>query len=660
MEQDIRTLEFYLKHEEEIRLEKDKFLSGEAIDLSIIPRHIHESWLRSKSYGVNPYVAVSEGEHKVVLHNAEQFLEKFSNQYEPIQVNLRHFERLFGIKILFTGMNGYPLLGSNQKADKLFLPAQEEVIGTTSATIARIERKICGCFGYQNYKTQFCRQFCVSAPILLDDKKSMVGVVTLMLCPEKTEEQNALVLPLIELLTTTYRLLYTHRTEDEYTTDLFMSALPELANGIVLVNRDGQIKAKNHLAELLLKIDKKNQSKKIVELLENRSKMSDTNLSAVFEYETPQVDISNVSNHSATLYIINPHKNKKHIDVNINQNANYTFKDLLGDDPGFLRAKNEAFVVAPTNASVLIYGETGSGKELFAQSIHNGSLRREAPFVAINCGAISENLIESELFGYEPGSFTGASAKGKIGVLEAASGGTLFLDEVESMPMYVQVRLLRVLSIGLITRVGGIKEIPVDVRVISATKSDLLKTGTRWDFREDLYFRLSTCRIHIPPLRERRHDIFVLAKHFIEKNGKELGYSGITVTDSFMESLYYYDWKGNVRELENAIERALIFMNPEKKILDRMLLDSKMLEISDQNRREALRVDTVKDMNAGFNLIKQNEEQIIQKQLVEMGYNVKMTAQCLGISYQTLYRKIQSSLLLRETMRRRKNMKKTL
>jgi transcriptional regulator with PAS, ATPase and Fis domain len=332
----------------------------------------------------------------------------------------------------------------------------------------------------------------------------------------------------------------------------------------------------------------------------------------------------------------------------------HTFKDLLGNDPDFLRAKHEAFIVAPTNASVLIHGETGSGKELFAQSIHNGSLRQDGPFIAINCGAISESLIESELFGYEAGSFTGASTKGKMGVLEVASGGTLFLDEVESMPIHVQIRLLRVLSIGLINRVGGIKEIPVNIRVISATKSDLLKMGTEGSFREDLYFRLSTCHIRIPPLRERRGDIPVLVKHFVDKIGKEMGYNGVTFTDSFVESLYYYDWRGNVRELENTIERALIFMNPEKKILDRILLDSEMLKISDRNRTKAPGVNMVKNMGSRVNLIKQNEEQIIQKQLTEMGYNVKITAQCLGISYQTLYRKIQNSSLLRETIRRRK------
>ena len=240
--------------------------------------------------------------------------------------------------------------------------------------------------------------------------------------------------------------------------------------------------------------------------------------------------------------------------------AKYAFNDILGDSPAIRSTIQIARSYAASRASVLILGETGTGKELFAQSIHNASDRRDGPFVAINCAAVSNSLLESELFGYEAGSFTGASRGGREGVFELAHGGTLFLDEIGEIPRETQVELLRVLQEKESRRVGGSRVIPVDVRIIAATNKDLLQETVEGRFREDLYYRLDVLDLKLPPLRERGDDVKILGLHLFRQlpGGK----------DPIMQSQFLYlleqagpyQWYGNIRELQNFVERANILM----------------------------------------------------------------------------------------------------
>ncbi len=240
--------------------------------------------------------------------------------------------------------------------------------------------------------------------------------------------------------------------------------------------------------------------------------------------------------------------------------AKYAFNDILGDSPAIRSTIQIARSYAASRASVLILGETGTGKELFAQSIHNASDRRDGPFVAINCAAVSNSLLESVLFGYEAGSFTGASRGGREGVFELAHGGTLFLDEIGEIPRETQVELLRVLQEKEIRRVGGSRVIPVDVRIIAATNKDLLQETVEGRFREDLYYRLDVLDLKLPPLRERGDDVKILGLHLFRQlpGGK----------DPIMQSQFLYlleqagpyQWYGNIRELQNFVERANILM----------------------------------------------------------------------------------------------------
>jgi propionate catabolism operon transcriptional regulator len=242
--------------------------------------------------------------------------------------------------------------------------------------------------------------------------------------------------------------------------------------------------------------------------------------------------------------------------------AKYSFDDLIGTSAPFLRAVHTARRFAGTDLTVLIAGESGSGKELFAQAIHNAGARSGQPFVALNCAAFPESLLESELFGYEEGAFTGSRRGGKRGLFETAHTGTLFLDEIGDMPLSLQTRLLRVLQEREIIRVGGVAPIPVDVRVIAATHQPLQEMMAERRFRQDLYYRINTLRLGLPPLRDRPHDIGALAHTLLERSLKRMGSTldSRAVLAPLLPFLVAYAWPGNVRELENIADRIAVHL----------------------------------------------------------------------------------------------------
>lgn len=294
---------------------------------------------------------------------------------------------------------------------------------------------------------------------------------------------------------------------------------------------------------------------------------------------------------------------------------------------------------------MLVIGESGTGKELFAQAIHNSSDRANEPFVAINCGAIPPELIESELFGYVAGAFTGALKSGKTGKLELAHGGTLFFDEVESMPLTVQIKLLRALSTKKICRVGGVEEVPINIRLISACKGDLLDDADKGNFREDLYYRISTILVSLPPLRKRKGDIPLLAEHFLKLCGADLGAMELTMEKKFLNALSDYSWRGNIRELRNVIERAIV-LRKESTELGLNLLPERII-------KSHLYKDTKKVLEPSFSasarksekfdLLKIAEEIAIEKVFIEENGNITKISKVLGISKPTLYSKINKS-----------------
>ncbi|MBQ1484501.1 MAG: sigma 54-interacting transcriptional regulator [Eubacterium sp.] len=313
--------------------------------------------------------------------------------------------------------------------------------------------------------------------------------------------------------------------------------------------------------------------------------------------------------------------------------ARHTFADLLGESPAFLRAKEQAEVYAAFDSPLMIYGETGTGKELFAQSIHNASPRKDQPFVAINCAALTETLIDSELFGYVKGAFTGASKDGKQGLFEIANNGTIFLDEISETSLSIQAKLLRVIQEGEVIRVGGDKVIKVNTRVVCATNKDLPALIRDGRFRDDLYYRLAVLDVAIPPLRERPGDIRLLAEAFLMSSAKKFGKQIEGISPRAMDMLASMPFYGNVRELQSVIERLVI--TSDEPVISVRSLDRISLRTFDSAAAGRRQISEPLS-------IKGNERQLIIDALAECGGAKRDAAQMLGIDLSTLYRKLKS------------------
>ncbi len=298
---------------------------------------------------------------------------------------------------------------------------------------------------------------------------------------------------------------------------------------------------------------------------------------------------------------------------------------IVGESDGIKKVLKAVEDVAPTDVSVLITGESGTGKEMVARAIHYSSLRRFEPLVVVSCGSLPEGLIESELFGYERGAFTGALYK-KKGKFEAANGGTLFLDEIGELTPKMQVDLLRVLQEKEICRIGSNKTMKVDFRVISATNRDLKKMVEEKTFREDLFYRLNVYNIHIPPLRERKEDIPLLVEHFIKQLKRRMGKEIEGITPQALKKLMKYPWPGNVRELENAVERAFVVAH------GKLITTEDFSFLGDRNPEL--------EIPSGISL-SELEKIHIEKVLEECDYNISQAAKILDIDRTTLYNKMK-------------------
>jgi DNA-binding NtrC family response regulator len=307
---------------------------------------------------------------------------------------------------------------------------------------------------------------------------------------------------------------------------------------------------------------------------------------------------------------------------------------LIGQSTGIESVKRLISKVAPTDSTVLVTGETGTGKELVARGVHDQSARADMPFVAINCGALPESLIESELFGHRKGSFTGADEH-RVGLFEVADGGTLFLDEIGELPKSMQAKLLRVLESGEIRRVGENQSLTVNVRVVCATHRRLEEMVEQGDFRQDLMFRINTFEICLPPLRERAEDIPELANHLLKRTRSHLRPGDATFTPAALEKLKQHEWPGNVRELANVVEHASI-------LCDQLPIDVEHLPERLGARR--LRVETPPTVGAAVPStaisLRDLEMQAIYQALERNGGNKPKTAEELGISLKTLYNKL--------------------
>ncbi|MCH4166350.1 MAG: sigma 54-interacting transcriptional regulator [Megasphaera sp.] len=430
--------------------------------------------------------------------------------------------------------------------------------------------------------------------------------------------------------------------------------IENINSGLIYIDIHGNVKTINRTAIVLLGIKKSREEiidTSIFPYLDNQITMDSIHKNtlddATFQYDLSSLSQGKTMYHKrfslylfiksiltgndeeATEYVIQVCKQTSIHQTAMNivyPHASFTFQDIIGQSPQIKQAKQDAAIAAEHDPSILILGESGTGKELLAQSIHNSSSRADGPFVAINCGAIPRSLIESELFGYEKGAFTGADRNGHPGKFELANGGTLFLDEIGDMPYDVQVTLLRVLQSKQVIRIGGQQPKKVDVRIISATNQDLESKIQNHTFRADLYYRLNVFTITLPALRERTGDIDILVQYFINVYNTRYKKEVQGVSSDTLRILKKYSWPGNIRELENVIERALIVcVGTDIETHDLPHKFQSMQQVSGKC------VESVQSMS---------ERENILAALCACDYNISHAAKYLGISRPTLYKKM--------------------
>jgi PAS domain S-box-containing protein len=330
-----------------------------------------------------------------------------------------------------------------------------------------------------------------------------------------------------------------------------------------------------------------------------------------------------------------------------NLEAKYTFDDIKGTHHKLINAIDKSKLASKTPATIILRGESGTGKELFAHAIHNLSKRKYSQFVRVNCAAINESILESELFGYEEGAFTGAIKGGKKGIFERADGGTIFLDEIGEISLNMQAKLLRVLQEKEIVRVGGTKAIPVDVRIISATNVDLEKAVSEKMFRKDLYYRLNVFPIMLPALREHKSDIPVVTNLLIKKFNQEYGRNVKEISNEALSAICEYDWPGNVRELENYLGRVIINMKMTENEIKKVHLPSfsTLSSVEVEEKVQIVPYD-IQDTNLS-SAVDKFEKRFIEKILEKNDWNREKTAKELGVSIRNLYYKLKKYEILK-------------
>ena len=431
--------------------------------------------------------------------------------------------------------------------------------------------------------------------------------------------------------------------------------------GIIVVDKEGFIKKFNHAYEEFLGVKEKDiLGKHVTEVIENTrmhkvAQSGEKEVGYVQELKGHKIiasripikdngkiigavgkilfqDIAELKSLAQRFEVLENKLNYYKNEVERLQQAKYSFENIISQDSKMEYLKKVAKKAADSNSTVLIQGESGTGKELFAHAIHKSSHRKFGAFVRVNCAAIPRNLLESELFGYEPGAFTGAGKKGKPGKFELANGGTIFLDEIGAMPLEMQAKLLRVIQEREFERVGGTETIDLDVRIIAATNENLEKEVKKGSFREDLYYRINVIRLHLPPLKDRSGDIELLAKSLLKKLCNELEIEEKKISDKAIEKLKSYDWPGNVRELHNFIERALNLA--PGKIIYPEHLPQIITKKESKNIKNNKSKDTLKEIVANA------EKKAIIEAINNADGNRTKAARDLGIHRTSLYHKI--------------------
>lgn len=618
---------------------------------------IRKSHERSKNYGIekNRIFPKKILNHDEMAGNIEKNKNLLNSAMQFIKI-LYDFLKGSGFFIILTDREGciLQIMGDEEVLDTAYKMnmvvgayMSENSIGTNAMGTAIKEDMPIQISAKEHFITAYHRWTCSAAPIhnIYGD---IIGILNLTGNMDKVHP-HTLGLVVAAVKSIENHIMVENANKKLLETYQYMNTIVDsITSGIYVVNNKGIVKTINKAACEILEIDEKdvleNSADSILPDWANvyeRLKMGGTfdNREIVLNHEF----IKGRYNITATpieiegdiigMVIVFKEIQKVYNLVNkySGRRAIYNFQDIIGESKEIKNVIRYAKTISSSPSTVLIEGESGTGKELLAQSIHNYGDRRNNSFIAVNCGAIPKSLIESELFGYEEGAFTGAKRGGCAGKFELANGGTLFLDEIGEMPLDMQVDLLRVLQEGYITRVGGDKIIPVDVRIIAATNKKLLEEVEKGRFREDLYYRLSVIPIKIPPLREREGDLPLLIKYFFRMKVKKLNKKLVSMRADIYTNMLNYNWPGNIRELENCVENV-VNLNGETTVFFKEKEKKSLHEISEiKNKKEEEKTLTLEEI----------EKAAIIKAIEKNDHNMTKIAKALGITRATLYSKIK-------------------
>ncbi|NLV16828.1 MAG: sigma 54-interacting transcriptional regulator [Syntrophomonadaceae bacterium] len=639
---------------EMLRIWKSLHQTGycEGIEIS---QEIRDSWARCKEYGVDPFKPRCE----IILTPDE--LEERRNQNKALMEqgtsmieHLNHFMKKHDFLFFLQDCDNYVLSRTGNKEALEFAAIanliegsnwSEQVMGTNTGSMAIVSETPVQFFGYENYCRVAAYSCSASSPIF-DEGGKLIGLLGVS-GPITLVNRHTLGMVLAASCAIERQMAFQHSLQQSEMANLHKTAIMEsMSDGVLTLDHQHRITHLNLIAARNLGIDYANSVGKILEdimhpdnafffskIFSNKRILNEplvirhkTNMVKTAVSCTPLAEKNNKA--AGTVVILQPIQQYKRLIERVSgARAKISFENIIGRNVHFKYALNCAEIAAESDSNVLLLGESGVGKDMFAQAIHNASNRCEEPFFAINCAALPRELISSELFGYEEGAFTGARKGGNPGKFELADQGTIFLDEIGEMPLDLQGSLLRCLEDGTLVRLGGREVIPVNVRIIAASNKNLFEEVQKGNFRLDLYYRLGVMDIRIPPLRERPDDIPELVNHFIKCTGPKLGKQIKGISDNAMELLMNYTWPGNVRELNNVIERA-INMAPDP------VLSGSLFPLLPQISEEppaALPLKATK---------KSVEEQAIKSCLRKHSNNRNKTAAELGISRVTLYRKM--------------------
>jgi PAS domain S-box-containing protein len=624
---------------------------NEGIAVKDIDPIITESWKRCREYGVDPMGGQGTGVDVEAYEKALEENKELLSIARPIMENLHEIVVGSHFALVLTDRNGLiienigdEIINKKSEITKFnagMLWSEEEIGANAIGTALVIDRPIQ--FIGQDHYCKLHHSWTCSAAVIHDEEGNIIGCLD-MSGDRSTASSHTLgiVVAAANNIEMEFALKRSHK--------LLETTFESASDGMVIVDKDMKIIRSNNHATNILSISHENilntdimdiftdldydrlSQKRNIFLTESIAMVDGRRINCTVSIVPIIIDKKVFGFNIAfkeTKYL---HRTVNKVAGNI---ATYRFEDIIGESKAIKKVVESAKKIARTRSNVLIEGESGTGKELFAQSIHNFSSRSRGPFVAINCASLPRELIESELFGYEKGAFTGALKDGKIGKFELADGGTIFLDEIGELPIEVQAKLLRVLDNFTIRRIGSDYEKKLDVRVVAATNRNLMMEVEKKNFRHDLYYRLNVFKLELPPLRDRDEDIRICANHFLWKLNSQNKINNKTYGYDFLEALERYRWVGNIRELQNIVERAYFLC--ESDIINAEYLPDHIVSRV-MTRVAGISVDNV---GSGIMDIESVEKRNIIATIKSCDKNVLKAAEELSMSKSTIYRKIR-------------------